>query len=96
MAEARGPGEFKPDEVRVRDAVRTSQYSHSYIIRLIKGGSVEGRLIETVAGKIWVVNSHSLLTYKQQEHKTGPKGPLKKRRQAQSENGEPTKTDEAA
>lgn len=63
------------------EASRRSGLSKSHLTRLLKSGALEGFQL----GRDWLIYIDSLEKYMATPHKPGPKGPIKKVRQANHE-----------
>ncbi len=62
-------------ELPIAEAVKLSGYSHPYLARLAKRGKIQARMV----GPIWLIDRASLQAYMAAPHKSGPKGPIKKK-----------------
>ena len=62
-------------ELTITQAVKLSGYSKPYLARLAKRGDIQARMV----GPIWLIDRASLVAYMNTPHKSGPKGPIKKK-----------------
>jgi excisionase family DNA binding protein len=62
-------------ELPIAEAVKLSGYSKPYLARLAKRGDIQARML----GPIWLIDRASLQAYMTTPHKSGPKGPIKKK-----------------